>query len=258
MSHARKYLLLGTLTGLVAPLGLVAYQLLLGAPEPHIVILTLLAGGIAALGLAGWVIGHRDDALAAQNRALAELSAQLRAQSVTDSLTGLPNRRAFDERLALETAVARRYSRALAMVMLDLDRFKEVNDRFGHPAGDEVLRAVADVLDRQRRASDLVARHGGEEFAAILPHTGARSAAAWAERVRRAIAALAFEGTPVTASLGVAAVEGPTAVTPSALSEAADHALYAAKQAGRNRVCVAEGPGRGAEPAGLAHSPAVR
>jgi diguanylate cyclase (GGDEF)-like protein len=184
------------------------------------------------------LIGRRDDALAERNDALAALSQRLHAQSVTDALTGLPNRRAFDERLALELAGARRYARPLALVMLDLDRFKAVNDRLGHAGGDQVLRAVAGVLDRERRASDLVARHGGEEFAAILPHTGARAAAVWAERVRRAIAA---SEVPVTASLGVAAVEGGIDATAEGLSETADRALYAAKDGGRDRVCVASG-----------------
>jgi len=238
MTHARRFLLLGILTGTIAPAGLLLYQLLLGAPDPGVVIITLMSGGIVTLGVAGWVIGRRDDALAERNDALATLSRQLRAQSVTDALTGLPNRRAFDERLSLEMAGARRYARPLAMVMLDLDRFKEVNDRLGHAAGDQVLRAVAAVLDRERRASDLVARHGGEEFAAILPHTGARAAVVWAERVRRAIAA---SGAPVTASLGVSAVEGAADGPVEGLAEAADRALYAAKNGGRDRVCVAGG-----------------
>jgi diguanylate cyclase (GGDEF)-like protein len=236
MGHARAYLLLGILAGLIAPAGLLGYQVLFGAPDPRLVILTLVIGGIATLGICGWLIGRRDDALAARNHTLAVLSRQLRVQSVTDALTGLPNRRAFDERLVLETALAARYPRPLAVVMLDLDRFKDINDRHGHPAGDRVLRAVARVLDRQRRASDLVARHGGEEFAAVLPHTDARAALVWAERVRAAIAAI--PGLPITASLGVAAVQGPAAVTPEALIEASDRALYAAKEAGRNRVCV--------------------
>ena len=238
MGHARAYLLLGILAGLIAPAGLLGYQVLFGAPDPRLVILTLVTGGIVTLGICGWLIGRRDDALAARNHTLAMLSRQLRVQSVTDALTGLPNRRAFDERLVLETALAARYPRPLAVVMLDLDRFKDINDRHGHPAGDRVLCAVARVLDRQRRASDLVARHGGEEFAAILPHTDAPAALVWAERVRAAIAAIPGLPASVTASLGVAAVEGPAAVTPEALVEASDRALYAAKQAGRNRVCV--------------------
>jgi diguanylate cyclase (GGDEF)-like protein len=240
MRHSHAYLLLGGLTGLLAPAGLVGYQVLFEAPDPGMVILCLMTGGIAALGLAGWLIGRRDDALAARNRDLAELSEQLRAQSDTDALTGLPNRRAFDERLALETALASRYHRALALVMLDLDLFKQTNDRLGHRAGDQVLRTVADILDRQRRASDLVARYGGEEFVAILPHTNAEAASVWAERVRRAIAeSTSLPGVRTTASLGVAAVEGPTTISAGALTEAADRAMYTAKRAGRNRVATA-------------------
>jgi diguanylate cyclase (GGDEF)-like protein len=246
--HSLAYMMLGGLTGLIAPGGLLVYGAVAGAPDPVVVVLCLIIGGVAALGAAGWVIGRRDDALAARNRELAALSEQLRTLSVTDALTGLPNRRAFDERLALEVAVTQRYGRSLAVVMIDLDRFKETNDRYGHAAGDEVLRAVAAILDRQRRSVDLVARFGGEEFVAILPHADRRAAGIWAERVRRAIAAYAAAHPhATTASFGVAelsqhGMDGMDGTdSGEALVAAADAALYRAKHAGRDRVEVAAG-----------------
>jgi diguanylate cyclase (GGDEF)-like protein len=238
--RSRSYLLLGGLAGLVAPAGLLVYAVLLGAPDPRLVVSLLTAGGVMVLALCGWAIGRAEDALAARNLQLAALSEQLRVLSVTDPLTGLANRRALDERLALEVALAARYHRELALVVLDLDRFKQTNDRCGHPAGDQILRAVAAVMSRERRAGDLVARQGGEEFAAILPHSDERAAAAWSERVRAAIATArplnAAGLAPTTASFGVAAFE--VGMTPASLMEAADRALYRAKEAGRNQVAV--------------------
>lgn len=246
MRNATRFMLLGAATGLLAPAGLALYAVAAGAtPDPGLLVAFLAAGGALALGAAGRMIGRRDDELEARNRALEALSQRLHALSVTDPLTGIANRRTFDERLALEVAVATRYRTPLALVMIDLDRFKRTNDRFGHRVGDEVLRAVGALLARECRAGDLVARYGGEEFVAVLPHTDAIAAARWAERVRAAIA-----GTPVpsevgpirvTASFGVAAV-GPQTGEPGALVAAADAALYRAKQAGRDRV-VAHDPG---------------
>ena len=234
-------MVLGGLAGLIAPAGLLAYGIVRGAPDPVLVLVFLIIGGMVTLGMAGWVIGRGDDALAARNRELALLGQELHALAVTDALTGLPNRRAFDNRLATEVALASRYQRPLSLVMLDLDRFKEVNDRHGHAVGDAVLRQVAAILQRQRRSGDLVARYGGEELVAILPHTEAEAAAIWAERVRRAIAALVV--TPagarvVTASFGVAGFEAPHWASVEALLTAADAALYEAKRDGRNCVRV--------------------
>jgi diguanylate cyclase (GGDEF)-like protein len=236
------YSLLGVLAGLAAPAGLLAYATLFGAPDPRFALAVLIPGGVAVLGFAGWIIGRGEDALAAQNRDLAAASEELRLLAVTDPLTALANRRAFDERLSLEVALAQRYRHGLALVILDLDRFKQTNDRFGHQVGDDVLRAVAAIIGRRPRAGDLIARYGGEEFAAILPHSDARAAVAWSERMRGAIAAdISAAGLPpTTASFGVAAFKhgGPT--TPDSLVAAADRALYSAKRAGRNQVAVAD------------------
>ncbi len=164
--------------------------------------------------------------------------ADLALASRRDPLTGLPNRRAFDEDLAREAARASRAGASLAVVMLDVDRFKAVNDCHGHAAGDAVLRAVAARAAGAVRAGDLLARVGGEEFAILLPGADLARAAEAAERIRAILAADPVEagGTAlaVTASLGCAALSPGEA--PEALVARADARLYAAKEAGRNRV----------------------
>lgn len=176
------------------------------------------------------------------NRQLVSLSRRLEALSGTDPLTGLPNRRALEDRLAVEVARANRYGAPLALVMVDLDHFKQVNDRLGHGVGDEVLRRVAALLDGGKRVGDLVARQGGEEFVALLPHTDARAALAWAERMRAAVgsAELRTAAGPLrlTASFGVAAALAEDEA-PAHLLDAADRALYCSKQRGRDCVTVA-------------------
>lgn len=161
----------------------------------------------------------------------------------TDALTGILNRRAFDERLEAEWRRAARDESMLAAVMLDIDRFKSFNDRYGHVAGDLCLKRVARALaDTLRRPGDLVARVGGEEFCAVLPATDRRGAVALAEELRAAVArqAIPHAGTAagiVTVSCGVAALQ-PQAGEATALIEIADAALYAAKAAGRDRVAT--------------------
>jgi len=175
-----------------------------------------------------------------QNRQLRRLSRKLEALSATDALTSLPNRRVFDERLGDEMARAARYGAPLALVMIDLDHFKDLNDEHGHLAGDTVLRCVATVLDREKRRGDLVARYGGEEFVAVLPHTDADAALVWSERMRRSIARIGLqvdgESLEVTASFGVAQARGDH--DPEHLVQDADRALYIAKRGGRNRVAA--------------------
>jgi diguanylate cyclase (GGDEF)-like protein len=162
------------------------------------------------------------------------LVASLAAEARVDALTGLLNRRGFEERLAPEVARAGREGTPLAFVALDLDHFKRVNDRHGHEAGDRALVLVAEAIGGQIRASDLAARWGGEEFVVVLPGAGAEAAHGFAERVRAAVAAA---GGGLKISAGVAAGDGP--LDPRALLAAADDALYAAKRAGRDRTVVA-------------------
>jgi diguanylate cyclase (GGDEF)-like protein len=162
-------------------------------------------------------------------------------QARLDTLTGLPNRRAFDEALARECARARRSERPLCLVLLDIDHFKQVNDIYNHTIGDEVLKRVASAISSLCREEDSVARWGGEEFALLLPNTNIRVAQEICERLRKAImqidcSAIAADLT-ITASLGIA--EFSAEMPHDKLLTRSDGALYQAKQAGRNRVAVA-------------------
>lgn len=191
---------------------------------------------------------------------LARVSTQLRLKSLTDQLlrsasidglTGLANRRELDQRLIAEWSRAARQGAPLSVLMLDVDHFKLYNDRYGHPVGDQCLRAVAGaVAEQARRATDLAARFGGEEFTLVLPDTGAAQAQEIAERLRSQVQALALDhaASPsarhVSVSIGVATCHphaGAAQPGVSALMSKADQALYAAKAQGRNRVCVSDG-----------------
>jgi diguanylate cyclase (GGDEF)-like protein len=161
--------------------------------------------------------------------------ARLRALVWTDPLTGLSNHRGFHERLEAELARARRETTSLALVLLDLDNFKQVNDRHGHPYGDEVLRAVGTRLSGAIRKRDVAGRIGGEEFALILPDTDAESALQVAERARAAVARVSVHELELTCSAGIAAF--PTdADDASTLAQLADGALYWAKRTGKHRT----------------------
>jgi len=166
-------------------------------------------------------------------------------QALVDGLTGLANRRQCEETLEDELARVERFGGSLAVVVADLDWFKDINDRHGHPAGDAVLREFAVLLEETVRDVDLAGRWGGEEFVLVLPGTDVAGGAQLAERIRGALAGrtvLAVDGSPipVTASFGVAAI--PSAKTASELFAAADAAMYQAKRAGKNRVEAAREP----------------
>jgi diguanylate cyclase (GGDEF)-like protein len=174
------------------------------------------------------------DELETAKRRLAELAE-------TDALTGIPNRRAFDLLLTSELERARRYRRPLAVLVVDVDHFKRINDSRGHPAGDAALRAVAGSLAASLRRSDRVCRYGGVEFVVIAPETRYEGAGQLAERLRATIAMLQLPvtGDPLrlTVSIGVSSWDGVDPFPDSAaLLSHADQALYEAKQAGRNRV----------------------
>jgi diguanylate cyclase (GGDEF)-like protein len=175
---------------------------------------------------------------------LAEANARLAQLAVTDGLTGLYNHRHFHERLTLEVERSQRSGLPLSLLMLDVDHFKQFNDTFGHPSGDEVLRQLARVLADARRANDVVARYGGEEFAVILVDTAKFTAAKVAERVRERISSHRFNhgdsqpGGRVSISVGVGSFPDD-AGDAEALVRAADDALYGAKRAGRDRVVLA-------------------
>jgi diguanylate cyclase (GGDEF)-like protein len=174
-----------------------------------------------------------------------DASRRMHESALTDPLTGLYNRRHLDRRLAEELAFARRHRTVLTLMLLDVDHFKRINDRYGHLAGDAVLRVLAKLIQTVVRTEDLVARYGGEEIAVIARGIDRVGAHLFAERLRKRIATTempwAGEVLRVTASIGVAVVDG--AIEVPALTDfvgAADDALYAAKDAGRNRSVVAE------------------
>jgi two-component system cell cycle response regulator len=167
---------------------------------------------------------------ARQNLKLAELAA-------TDELTNVKNRRRFREDLDLLFSQAGRYNSPLSLIMLDIDHFKQYNDTFGHPAGDDVLRGVGATLQAELRIHDVVARFGGEEFIVLLPATGSTEALQVAERLRASLANRDWPHRKITASFGVSML-GPTTPTAADLVDQADRALYQSKEQGRDRVTL--------------------
>ena len=180
--------------------------------------------------------GVQHMALVESNQKLQKREAESRAASLTDSLTGLANRRCLEEALTIHVAHARRTGRKLCALMGDLDSFKLVNDTFGHDAGDRVLVAFAEVMNLCTRATDLVARFGGEEFVVLTPETDLRHAIKTADRIRTALEQRLIEPVlrAVTVSFGVA--ELAPGEDGDALTARADQALLLAKQRGRNQV----------------------
>ena len=211
---------------------------------------TVLLGGVRHA-----VVAHYDVSTSVQareellrtGRALEDVNGELRralaaeeAASRTDFLTGVCNRRHFYELAERELAVAQRYRQDLAVVLFDADRFKDVNDRYGHQAGDEVLRRLTAAAQRNLRAADVLARHGGEELVVLLPCGDERAAMVVAEHIRQAAAAEVVETDlgPVSVTLSAGVAQALAGDTVDAMVARADHALYAAKRAGRDR-CIA-------------------
>lgn len=215
-------------------------------PCALLIVSASLVPRMPVLAIAGCVIatlGYGLRAVLVQIHGIGERE-QLAQLSQIDPLTGLPNRRQFDEALRRELTRARRSGQGLALLMIDIDHFKLLNDTLGHRTGDERLRDVARALHGcAARASDLVARYGGEEFAAILPGSSRKEALIVAEAMRAAIEALDLASPApdgrVTVSIGAARISDIETDTEHRLIERADRALYDSKRAGRNRVTAA-------------------
>lgn len=208
-----------------------------------VAVLLLLLVGLAAFG--GVVLRQLRERIAIE-RALLQAHQTLKALALTDSLTGLGNRRRLDGVFEPELRRARRQGYPLALVMLDLDYFKAYNDRYGHPAGDQCLRRFAEVLQQAlKRPADLAVRYGGEEFTLLLPDTDGRGAEMLVQELQQLLRRQALEhaASPlgrVSFSAGIAVVDlAREGVTAEALVAAADRALYQAKQQGRDGYCVA-------------------
>ena len=185
-------------------------------------------------------IKRLQEALEERERELLEVNERLRQVSITDGLTGLDNRRHLEERLTEAFEHGERLGEPFSCVMCDIDKFKSVNDTYGHQVGDAVLRQMADILRGEAREIDRVGRYGGEEFMLLLPGTVLDAAVTFAERVRKAVEShtFSFEGGTLqrTASFGVSAWPHPRVVDSDTLVRAADDALYVAKESGRNKV----------------------
>jgi diguanylate cyclase (GGDEF)-like protein/PAS domain S-box-containing protein len=170
---------------------------------------------------------------------------ELELMATRDPLTGLYNRRELQQQFGEELARAKRYDHSVSLIWLDVDHFKEINDRFGHHVGDEVLRQLSRLLQSNVRTVDYVARYGGEELVIVLPEMGTAESLDAAERLRRIVGATAmttYEARPLTITVSIGVVSFPVhGRSPDQLLLAADHAMYQAKQAGRNRVCGAIG-----------------
>lgn len=193
----------------------------------------LLVAPVLLFGLFGFLVGRHED--------------QLFFLSLTDPLTELYNKRYFRERLLKEHANAQRHRYPMTIALLDLDRFKQVNDRFGHAAGDRVLERMARVLRAILRRGDTAARVGGEEFALLLPHCGGADAERLAERLRQSIQQAHIttaegQSVSVTTSIGLASNDAYQQLDANALYSQADSALYRAKNQGRNCVVLATPP----------------
>ena len=182
---------------------------------------------------AGLRIVHLQKALMVSNERLGELA-------TTDSLTGVRNRRWFDDELERSFAQALRYERPMSLAIIDVDHFKSINDRYGHLAGDSVLREISLRASGVLRKSDLIARLGGEEFGVVLPETGLFEGLQVAEKIRAAVSETAFDtgcdSAHVTISAGVASIPHTALARPMQMIWCADQALYRAKNRGRDRV----------------------
>ena len=242
----------------------------LRSSKPHAYLIVLTGDTRDASKLEGFARGADDyitkdvshDELIARIRAGARIVAlqkQLQELSMTDALTSLRNRRAFDEHLPAAFEHARRYERPLSLAIVDVDHFKAINDTFGHDAGDAILRGISQLIASGTRQTDYVARVGGEEFAILLPETALFDGLQFAEKLRSSVAATTIRigehGHHVTVSIGIASMPHSDVRSAEELFRASDQALYRAKANGRNRVEMERRRRRAAAPGAAATPP---
>lgn len=235
----------GLVLALGAPLGwllirvFTGHGLLAELTNHTLLYLYLLIGTSLAFTSYGYFLGRKERKLIAKNR-------RLEARTMTDRLTGLRNSRYFWQRIREVCAEAQRENTSIALLLIDLDHFKRINDQWGHRMGDDVLATVGSRIAEQVREADTAARVGGEEFAILLPRTESNEARRVGERIREAFANTEFttsDGTSfrLTLSVGVATQTGED-IDGEKLFRTADNALYRAKEEGRNRVCFSDKP----------------
>ncbi|MFN3201828.1 MAG: GGDEF domain-containing protein [Bradymonadia bacterium] len=214
------------------------FRITLGTDDVHYATLTLY-------GFQDWILSPRSIRLIKRaamflGRALqnALCLIDLERSTTEDHLTGALNRRGYERSINQEFERARRARRHVALILIDVDHFKQINDTHGHPLGDEVLVSIVAQSKEALRCSDIICRLGGDEFAIILPEVGAEVAAQVARRVAESCQSIEIEGTHITLSMGVAAFQPDWSATPELLLEAADQALYASKRNGRAQVSL--------------------
>lgn len=251
MTNRTRYTLLGIVAGLCVPL--LAWALRFPSHRGdwsmewehyRFFYAYMTAAAAASLGLCGRLSGAQRDTLQDERCSCRSTRQILNKLALTDGLTGLHNRRSLDEHLDQDLREADRYGSPLTCLMLDIDNFKRLNDSHGHPFGDAVLTGIGGIIAETVRRADIAGRYGGEEFLIVMPRLEAPAALVSAERLRAAIESAPFlcEGEPVrvTVSIGVAESRSlpPERRSRRALIEAADQALYDAKESGRNRCAL--------------------
>lgn len=226
------------------------YNLLALTTSSQEILLSNRVNGITAVGIGFFlsvILWHYNYTNIVQKRRINLQQKQLEQMAYYDSLTDLPNRRLLEKLIKQESDLMQRHGHDTVIIILDIDNFKEINDTYGHPVGDSLLRQLADFLKSEVRQSDTVFRFGGEEFIILMPKTSPEEGYAFAERLRKLILDSKFAVGPVelqiTSSFGVSSMRGISGNTLEDYYLAADKSLYIAKQHGKNRVeaaCVAE------------------
>ncbi len=263
-----KYAAAGVLLGLGCPMGLLLmrYFVMYGnefwdrvALELDLLRLIYLytgAGCVLVFSVFGWILGKGSDRLEIKTRSLEREADAMERLSITDGLTDLYIHNYILKRLDEELARAKRYRYSLGCLFMDIDNFKELNDRYGHPFGDAVLAKIAKVLSEETRDTDILGRYGGDEFLALLPGSDAQAAYRIAERIRKAVEGIRLEasGEPARATISVGIYASEGSLPAARLTELADRALREAKRMGKNKSILIGAKEGAAQPAGSIHN----